>query len=654
MRIIVTYPGRFEPFGRHHYTTYLWLVNNFGSENVFITTSNVVNEKSPLSFEEKRAVMMKYGIKPKNICCSDKPYAPKELLERFDPKQDALIVAYGEKDYGRLGFVKKDGTPSYFQRYFGQSDLKPFGDNAYALVAPTVKLNHKGSEICGTYLRSVLSSCTRQEMVELMGWADEGLYKLFRKKFQPDLTPIFEAIVESRITKTQLSRIEQYADALFFRFGIDIEFQDVLSGTHFYNRVNDPRNEPPINADELRQLFKKASQKYGSVLSKENDKAEGILTDMETDINMPFIIKWDKVNRELDLIPKTIMRKKYFSGTDFFRMEDFKTVLEATTFNQGKYTKHIMHPYEDEITLLQFKEFVNDVTKNPDAIEKCTLKCDGYNLEVTVKDGELYCSRNKSTVINPMNFEQLRKKYVDNESALFAFSKAFRAIEDAMWLMNQSNLEDVFQGGKTFLNLEVIHEKNTNIFKYKAPALYLHSIITYDETGNEVYRNTTLPVSLDRIVGKKFGEFTIEHTPKVELKIIEGSQLEELEYIQKKFKITDNIPLNKLPLDALRAIKLFTYKLGNLIIKSNYPASDECSNVNRIIKILGEVAENLKEEDVTSFKASMSALDELGGLQAINPIEGFVLEWRGKIYKLTGTFGALNGAFQIYNKGRFK
>jgi hypothetical protein len=42
----------------------------------------------------------------------------------------------------------------------------------------------------------------------------------------------------------------------------------MIKDSHFYQRLNDPRNKPEIAVDEIRQLFKKVSQKYGEILSK--------------------------------------------------------------------------------------------------------------------------------------------------------------------------------------------------------------------------------------------------------------------------------------------------------------------------------------------------------------------------------------------------
>jgi hypothetical protein len=65
--------------------------------------------------------------------------------------------------------------------------------------------------------------------------------------------------------------------------------------------------------------------KYGDELGMETPGSEGVLRDMGTNVNMPFILKWDSKNRELDLVPKTIMKKRNFvsKGTEY-KVENIK------------------------------------------------------------------------------------------------------------------------------------------------------------------------------------------------------------------------------------------------------------------------------------------------------------------------------------------
>ena len=108
------------------------------------------------------------------------------------------------------------------------------------------------------------------------------------------------------ITPQVLDQIEAYADRLFAKLGIDVEFT-----RHFHDRLNDERNRKPITSAELIRLFREVYHKHGKRIAELPDEAEAVMKDMQTDINMPFVI--DVNNKgDLELIGKTIMRKPNF------------------------------------------------------------------------------------------------------------------------------------------------------------------------------------------------------------------------------------------------------------------------------------------------------------------------------------------------------
>lgn len=113
--------------------------------------------------------------------------------------------------------------------------------------------------------------------------------------------------ISENISSEQLTVVEEYADKLFKEIGLDVEFS-----RHFKERLKDPRNEKPITSAELIGLFKRAYQKSGKKIAEMPPSAEAVLKDMRTDINTPFVIEYDRRNGELDLVLKTIMRKKNF------------------------------------------------------------------------------------------------------------------------------------------------------------------------------------------------------------------------------------------------------------------------------------------------------------------------------------------------------
>ena len=114
---------------------------------------------------------------------------------------------------------------------------------------------------------------------------------------------------DAQLTRKDLDAVEKYADRLYAAAGIDVEFT-----RHFLDRVNDARNKKQITVAELIRMFKQSYKKYGRKIAQLGPDAEAVLNDMQTDINMPFVLKWD--GKELDLVAKTVMRKSNFATTN--------------------------------------------------------------------------------------------------------------------------------------------------------------------------------------------------------------------------------------------------------------------------------------------------------------------------------------------------
>ena len=112
----------------------------------------------------------------------------------------------------------------------------------------------------------------------------------------------------SKITRENLVELEKVLDKLFHTIGIDV----VLTTTHFLQRVNDVRGEGEITLDQLSRLFKKAYQRYNKEITKQGPGFSAVLNDLQTHLNVPFVLDWDRRNQELDLVAKTAMRTRNF------------------------------------------------------------------------------------------------------------------------------------------------------------------------------------------------------------------------------------------------------------------------------------------------------------------------------------------------------
>ena len=151
-----------------------------------------------------------------------------------------------------------------------------------------------------------------------MGADGNMSYKKFVRKVYED------------ITAQDLKQIETYADRLFAKVGIDVEFT-----RHFLDRVNDVRNKQEITAGELTRLFKQEYKYWAKPIAQMGPDAEAVMKDMRTDVNVPFALVWDEKNKELDLIAKTVMRKPNFKTSNReFTVEDIE-VTSNTGFRHG-------------------------------------------------------------------------------------------------------------------------------------------------------------------------------------------------------------------------------------------------------------------------------------------------------------------------------
>jgi hypothetical protein len=120
-----------------------------------------------------------------------------------------------------------------------------------------------------------------------------------------------KSLLSEIVTQSDLDGVEAYLDKLFAAVGLDIEFT-----SHFVERINDIRNRKQISVDELEDLFIKTYEDYGAEIPKLGSKAEAVIVDMESDINVPFVLQYNSKSKKMELISKTVMRKPNFQTTN--------------------------------------------------------------------------------------------------------------------------------------------------------------------------------------------------------------------------------------------------------------------------------------------------------------------------------------------------
>jgi hypothetical protein len=179
-RLLVIYPGRFQPFHKGHHAVYEYLTGKFGRNNVYIATSNKTdNLKSPFTFAEKAYFMQLTGVPADRVVQATNPYQIANILSGgqitvTDPNNTVVIFAVSEKDMAedpRFSFqAKKDGSTPYFQPLKDIKQTKSMDKHGYIMTVPTFDFDVAGVPMrSGTELRKMYADSDqlkRQQIIQ--------------------------------------------------------------------------------------------------------------------------------------------------------------------------------------------------------------------------------------------------------------------------------------------------------------------------------------------------------------------------------------------------------------------------------------------------------------------------------------------------------
>ena len=146
---------------------------------------------------------------------------------------------------------------------------------------------------------------------------------------------------------------------------------------------------------------------------------------------------------------------------------------------------HMAHLHESlELTFNELSTILDSVA-NADV--SATEKVDGQNLFLTVSTtGDIQTARNGSDLkkggMTPQEFASKWKGH----PAESAFTKGFEAINQAINELDPNLVQDLFAGGKRYVNMEIMYPGNPNIIVYDAGNVVLHNFNTFDESGESV------------------------------------------------------------------------------------------------------------------------------------------------------------------------
>jgi len=194
-KTFIIFAGRFHPWHKGHKGVYNYLSSKYGGNDVYITTTDVVElPKSPFSFDEKVKMMTLTGVPINKIIKVKNNYNLQSLVGQIpiNINRDSIIFAVSEKDMAEdprfSKFTKKDGSPAYLQPIpKNLTKLQPAITHGYIDTVPTTDFTVLGKPArSASELRSQYAKLNPQQrksfITDLFGKYDDGVYNIMNNK----------------------------------------------------------------------------------------------------------------------------------------------------------------------------------------------------------------------------------------------------------------------------------------------------------------------------------------------------------------------------------------------------------------------------------------------------------------------------------------
>ena len=291
---IAIFPGKFKPPHKDHLARIQAAsksVGPLGTVKVLISpkSSNPNPNQETISADQSLAIFNLYknkGLLPDNVEFQISP-DPSPVLsaykefetnkEKSPEEQQPYIAVFGKEEASRFAGISK--IPNITINDFPEANV---GDES----ATNIRIALKNGEDISKFLPKGINSEEYNQALNITS-------------------------LNELVTQSEIDDVERIADEWFEEYGIDIKFT-----RHFLERINDARNGKPISAEELENIFTKTADKYGKKLANLPDDFQAVLHSLRTDINLPFVLNYDEKNDEMDLVAKTIMRKRNFQTSN--------------------------------------------------------------------------------------------------------------------------------------------------------------------------------------------------------------------------------------------------------------------------------------------------------------------------------------------------
>ena len=235
-----------------------------------------------------------------------KKYLPDNVKIEASPNPVSSIYRYAKEhpfEDVKWFLGSRQGSNQDFEDFYKRSKATDTRDNLEAINIITT------NDVSGTKARQVLNN-----KEALFNYLPNELTDEEKEEVFNILTPVSEGEeittwINEVVPEPEIDDIDDYADNVLDPIDIDMP-------PHFIDRVNDKRNRPEIETDELYDFFDKLSDEKDELVDL-LDQGEVVATDSDTDINIPLTkdIRKSQLRDKVVAVAKTIMRKPNFQTT---------------------------------------------------------------------------------------------------------------------------------------------------------------------------------------------------------------------------------------------------------------------------------------------------------------------------------------------------
>ena len=346
-----------------------------------------------------------------------------------------------------------------------------------------------------------------------------------------------------------------------------------------------------------------------------------------------------------------------------------KTIFGTPYLNEGGLAGHMAHPFDknksQSLTFGDFKEMIaRGLQGRLDIEDAVTEKTDGQNIFMTVKDGEVKFARNGGERVNPLSVKELQAKFAGRGNISDAFGEAGTDLAAAFAKVGMNKLNNIFQNGKVFANMEIIYPPTKNVIAYEAAYLQFHNLVEFDENGKIVQTDLTGGNVVQKAVTDANGDlqntFSLIPPQKIKLGQIENFQdyqdalFNELDQLRDKYNLKDTDTVAEYHKAWWKDV--IQQKAENLnydipeevldILMNRWSFNIKTPSISKVVKMIDneEFAEWVKAFDKKDFKQYQK--------QNVEPFESIFLKLGAEVMKNASNFLAANpsGAVQKIRK----